>query len=182
MKQSFSYLMVVLLLLSSMSLFSQDTKTYTLEALRAKQLKEAGDKSIPVTTDEQFKERIGKISNQFPMRFNRLVKAHIKAYTKRRRKSTETIIGRSSIYFPIFETALIRHSSPTDLKYLSIVESALDPTAISPAGARGLWQFMKGTGKQYNLRISKYVDERSDPHMASDAAARYLQDLFECIL
>lgn len=179
MKQSFYYLMVVLLLMSGISLVAQDTKTYTLEALEAKKRKEAGDKSIPVTTDAQFKERIEKISNQFPMRFNNLVKSHIRAYTERRRSSTATIIGRSAIYFPIFETSLMRHHVPTDLKYLSIVESALDPTATSPAGAKGLWQFMKGTGKQYNLRISKYVDERSDPHMSSDAAAKYLKDLYE---
>ena len=179
MKQSFYYLMVVLLLTSGMSLVAQDTKTYTLEALEAKKRKEAGDKSIPVTTDAQFKERIEKISNQFPMRFNNLVKSHIRAYTERRRNSTATIIGRSAIYFPIFETSLMRHHVPTDLKYLSIVESALDPTATSPAGAKGLWQFMKGTGKQYNLRISKYVDERSDPQMSSDAAAKYLKDLYE---
>ena len=179
MKQSFTYLMLVLLLTSGVSLFAQETKTYTLEALEAKQRKEAGDHSIPVTTDAQFKERIEKISTNFPMRFNNLVKSHIKAYTERRRRSTATIIGRSAIYFPIFETSLMRHHIPTDLKYLSIVESALDPRATSSAGAKGLWQFMKGTGKQYNLRISKYVDERSDPQMSSDAAATYLKDLYE---
>lgn len=179
MKQSFNYLMLVLLLMSGISLFAQDTKTYTLEALEAKKRKELGDHSIPVTTDAQFKERIEKISTRFPMRFNNLVKSHIRAYTERRRRSTATIIGRSAIYFPIFETSLMRHNIPTDLKYLSIVESALDPRATSPAGAKGLWQFMKGTGKQYNLRISKYVDERSDPQMSSDAAATYLKDLYK---
>jgi membrane-bound lytic murein transglycosylase D len=170
--------MLVSLLMSGISLIAQDTKTYTLEALEAKKRKEAGDNSIPVTTDAQFKERIEKISSHFPMRFNNLVKSHIKAYTERRRNSTATIIGRSAIYFPTFETSLMRHHIPTDLKYLSIVESALDPRATSPAGAKGLWQFMKGTGKQYNLRISKYVDERSDPQMSSDAAATYLKDLY----
>lgn len=178
MNQSFSYLMVVLLLLNGMTLLAQETKTYTQQALEAQKLRETGDKSIPVTTDAQYKERLEKIGNQFPMKFNNLVKSHIRAYTERRRSSTETIIGRSAIYFPIFETALMRHHIPTDLKYLSIVESALDPTAVSPAGARGLWQFMKGTGKQYNLRISKYVDERSDPQMSSEAAARFLKDLY----
>jgi membrane-bound lytic murein transglycosylase D len=178
MNQSFSYLMVLLLLISSTSLPAQDTKSYTLEALEAKKRKETGDHSIPETTDAQFKERIEKISNQFPMRFNNLVKSHIKAYTEHRRAASASIIGRSAIYFPIFETSLMRNHVPTDLKYLSIVESALNPKATSPAGAQGLWQFMKGTGEQYNLRITKYVDERSDPHMSSDAAAKYLKDLY----
>lgn len=179
MKQLINWSMVFLLMVNVFSLTGQESKTYTLEALQAKQRKESGDKSIPETTDAQFEERIGKLSTQFPMKFNPLVKAHIKAYVERRRSSTETIIGRSSIYFPIFETALMRHNVPSDLKYLSIVESALNPAAISPAGAAGLWQFMKGTGLQYNLRITKEVDERNDPHMSSDAAARYLQDLYE---
>ena len=172
--------LVIAGLLMSFQLQAQDgEKSYTVDALNKELTNKEVDKSIPVVTDEEIRKRVESLSHQVPMKYNRLVKSHIEAYIKRRRKSTETIIGRSAIYFPIFENALIRHGIPTDLKYLAIVESALDPTANSPVGARGLWQFMRGTGRQYNLRITKYVDERSDPHMSSDAAARYLQDLFE---
>lgn len=173
------FLMALMTLSTITTTTAQEGKTYTLDAIEAMKRKENGDNEIPVVTDAELQDRINKLSHQVPMRFNSLVKSHIKAYTERRRSSTETIIGRSSIYFPIFENALIRHGLPSDLKYLAIVESALNPRATSPAGAKGLWQFMKGTGKQYKLRITRYVDERCDPFMASDAAARYLQDLYE---
>lgn len=154
-------------------------KTYTLAAIEAKKLRENADKSIPKVTDEELKARLDKLSHQIPMRFNRLVKSHIKAYVERRRRSSETIISRSTIYFPIFESALVRHNIPSDLKYLAIIESALNPKALSPAGAKGLWQFMPGTGRQYKLRINKSVDERCDPYMASEAAAKFLKDLYQ---
>ncbi len=179
MKQLTQYLIFAILFLVAFNATAQDGKTYTLDALEAKRLRENSDKSIPVVTDAEIEERLSKLSNQIPMTYNRLVRSHIKAYTVRRRRSTETIIGRSSMYFPIFENALMRHGLPTDLKYLPIIESALNPIARSPVGATGLWQFMKGTGLQYNLRVNKYVDERSDPFAASDAAARFLQDLYE---
>jgi len=158
---------------------NKEGKTYTLQAIEAEKLRANADKTVPKVTDEEIKERLDKLSNQIPMRFNRLVKSHIKAYVERRRSSSETIISRSTIYFPIFESALIRHNIPSELKYLAIIESALNPTAKSPVGAKGLWQFMPATGKQYNLRINKTVDERSDPYMASDAAARFLKDLYQ---
>ncbi len=181
MKKLLSCLLILGVFMISFSAQAQDDggKTYTLDALEAKKLKENADKSVPVVTDEELKERLDKLSHQIPMRFNKLVKSHIVAYTQRRRSSTETIISRSTIYFPIFENALVRHNIPSDLKYLAIIESALSPKALSPAGAGGLWQFMPGTGKMYDLRINKYVDERSDPYMASDAAARFLKDLYK---
>lgn len=181
MSQKFIMLLATLLVTSilSSSVFAQEAKRYTLEALEAMKKKEQGSREIVRATDEELKERLENISGQIPMKYNTLVKAHIKAYTERRRGSTETIIGRSVMYFSTFEEALIRHGLPTDLKYMTIVESALDPKATSPVGAKGLWQFMSSTGKRYGLRISKYVDERSDPYMSSDAAARFLTDLHD---
>lgn len=184
MKQTIKCFMFIGLFAITFTMQAQDNATYTLDALnqqlegKTEEGKASKSASVAVT-DAELKDRLDKLSYQVPMKFNRLVKAHIKAAIERRRSSTETIIGRSAIYFPIFENALIRHDVPTDLKYLAIVESALNASATSPVGAAGLWQFMRGTGLQYNLRITKYVDERNDPYMASDAAARYLQDLYE---
>lgn len=154
-------------------------RTYTLEALEALEKREKGDKAVITYSDEEMQQRIKDISGQIPMKFNRLIKSHIKAYTGRRKHSTEKIISRSMVYFPIFEEAFQRHNMPTDLKYLAIVESALNPKAVSPVGATGPWQFMKGTAKQYKLKINRHVDERKDPNVASDAAARFLKDLYE---
>lgn len=154
-------------------------RTYTLEALEALEKREQGDKSIRAYSDEETEQRIKDISDQIPMKFNKLISSYIKAYVGRRKNSTEQIISRSMVYFPIFEEAFQRYNMPTDLKYLAIVESALNPKAVSPVGATGPWQFMKGTAKQYKLKINGTIDERKDPNVASDAAARFLKDLYE---
>lgn len=153
--------------------------SYSIDGLEAPQRRYESDRSIPTFTDEEYRQRIENISGEFPMRFNKIVRSYILAYTVKRRSSTEKIIGRSVIYFPIFEQALRRYNIPSDLKHLAIVESALRPNAVSPAGATGLWQFMHGTGTQYKLKVNQYVDERSDPYMSSEAAARFLSDLFD---
>lgn len=133
--------------------------SYSIDGLEAPQRRYESDRSIPTFTDEEYRQRIENISGEFPMRFNKIVRSYILAYTVKRRSSTEKIIGRSVIYFPIFEQALRRYNIPSDLKHLAIVESALRPNAVSPAGATGLWQFMHGTGTQYKLKVNQYVDE-----------------------
>lgn len=156
----------------------EGNRSYTYEALEAQEKRDANPRTIVNISDEEYKSRVQAISGEIPMQFNNLIKSHVKAHVTRRRASTEKVVSRSMVYFPIFEETFRRHHMPTDLKYLAIVESTLNPRAVSPVGATGLWQFMKPTGKQYGLRITSQVDERRDPHAATDAAARYLSDLY----
>jgi membrane-bound lytic murein transglycosylase D len=156
----------------------EGSKSYTYEALEAQEKRAQSPRTVVNITDEEYKQRVEALSGEIPMRFNVLVESHVKAHVTRRRASTEEVISRSMVYFPIFEETFRRHNMPTDLKYLAIVESSLNPRAVSPVGATGLWQFMKPTGKQYGLNINEMIDERRDPHAATDAAARYLSDLY----
>ncbi len=157
----------------------EGNRSYTYEALEAQRKRAESPRTAVYISDDEYKSRVESMSGEIPMKFNALVESHVKAYVTRRRSSTEAIVSRSMVYFPIFEETFRRHNIPTELKYLAIVESTLNPKAVSPAGATGLWQFMKPTGKLYNLRINEYVDERRDPHAATDAAARYLSDLYD---
>jgi membrane-bound lytic murein transglycosylase D len=128
--------------------------------------------------DTVYIKRLQAIDSFLPLPFNETVRNFIGLYTIRKRELTSYIMGLSNYYFPIFEEALERYNLPHELKYLPIIESALNPIARSRAGAVGLWQFMVGTAKLYGLEVNSYVDERSDPIKASDAAARYLRDLY----
>jgi len=110
--------------------------------------------------------------------YNKTVRNYIKMYTERKRDLVEVMLGLTAYYFPIFEETLDRYNMPLELKYLPVIESALNPVARSRANAVGLWQFMYGTGKQMKLDVTTFVDERRDPVKASDAAARYLQKLY----
>ena len=128
--------------------------------------------------DTVYTSRLQTIDSFLPLPYNETVRNFIGLYTIRKRELTSYIIGLSNYYFPIFEEALERYQLPHELKYLPIIESALNPKAFSRAGASGLWQFMIGTGKLYGLEINSYIDERNDPIKSSDAAARYLRDLY----
>lgn len=135
---------------------------------------------IPKYEDETYQHRIEALANKSPFnyRYNRIVQNYITMYSKRL-KSTGTILSLSKLYFPLYEKYLNQFGIPLELKYLSIVESALNPTAVSPCGAAGLWQFMYGTGKGYKLEINSYIDERFDPEKETIAACQYLKDLYE---
>ncbi len=125
-------------------------------------------------------ERIKKMQSEVvPPRYDQVVKSYLTTYTIRKRDKAENILGRQVVYFPLFEKKLKEAALPTDLKYLSVVESALDPKAVSRVGATGLWQFMPATGKYYGLEINSVVDERSDPHRSTEAAIEYLSRLYE---
>ncbi len=131
-----------------------------------------------VLSDAFIQERISKISTPIPLTYNYQVKNYINLYASQRAQLTSRVLGLSRLYFPYFEQMLDKYNLPVELKYLAIVESALNPTAVSSAGATGIWQFMFNTGKMYGLNINSYIDERRDVRLATDAACRYFQDMY----
>ena len=133
----------------------------------------------PVYSKEDYIGRLMRLPNVMEMVYNEVVQKFIDRYSGRLRHSISYMLGASNFYIPIFEEALEAYQLPLELKYLPIIESALNPNAVSRAGAGGLWQFMIGTGKQYGLQVNSLVDERRDPVKASYAAARYLSDLYK---
>ncbi len=128
-----------------------------------------------------LKERLAAMDAKSPfnIEYNQGLENIIKSFLKNRKKSFERLMGTSEYYFPLFEEALAKQNVPLEIKYLAIVESALNPKAVSKMGATGLWQFMYQTGKQYGLKIDSYVDERSDPLKASEAAAQYMTNMYK---
>lgn len=132
----------------------------------------------PVYADDIYRKRIQKIQSPIPLTFNGEVKEYINLYAVRKRGLTERVMGLSNLYFPLYEEILDQQGLPLEFKYLSVVESALNPFAVSPVGATGLWQFMYGTGKLYNLKINSFVDERRDPVKATHAACQYFKDMY----
>jgi membrane-bound lytic murein transglycosylase D len=133
----------------------------------------------PVFEDSVYIERLARIPAMMELPYNPIVRKFIDQYTGRLRHSVAYMLGARNFYIPIFEEALALYNLPLELKYLPVIESALDPTAVSRKGATGLWQFMLATAKRYDLKINSLVDERRDPIKASYAAAQYLSDLYK---
>lgn len=133
----------------------------------------------PTFTDEHYRARFLEISGEIQYRLTTDIKNHIIHRTERYRSATERTLGLTEMYFPIFEEYLAAQNIPYHLKYLPIVESNLNPVAKSHASAVGLWQFIPGTGKLYGLKVASYLDERSDTHKASKAAATMLANLYK---
>ena len=133
----------------------------------------------PVFEKEVFLERLKRIPSIIEMPYNEVVQKFIDRYSGRLRHSVSYMLGASNFYMPIFEEALETYGLPLELKYLPVIESALNPKAVSRVGATGLWQFMLATGKRYGLEVNTLVDERRDPIKASYAAANYLSDLYK---
>ncbi|MCB0467283.1 MAG: LysM peptidoglycan-binding domain-containing protein, partial [Aequorivita sp.] len=128
---------------------------------------------------EVLKQRLKELDARTPFKveYNPSLESVIKQYLKNRRGTLERLMGLSEYYFPMFEQELDKNNLPLELKYLAVIESALNPSAQSRVGATGLWQFMYPTGKMFGLDVSSYVDERSDPIMATEAACKYLKSL-----
>lgn len=130
------------------------------------------------TSDAVIIERLAKMPVEIEMPFNSVVRSIINAYTQRRRPLVQNMLGMGIYYNPIFEEALEREGMPMELKYLPVIESALNPNAVSRVGATGLWQFMAPTAKGLGLEVNSVVDERRDPVRSSQMAARYLKELY----
>ncbi len=133
----------------------------------------------PVFPDSIYIDRLSRIPAIMEMPYNNIVRKFIDQYTGRLRHSVSYMLGATNFYMPIFEEALALYGLPLELKFLPVIESALDPTAVSRKGATGLWQFMLATAKRYDLKINSLVDERRDPIKSSFAAAQYLSDLYK---
>jgi membrane-bound lytic murein transglycosylase D len=129
--------------------------------------------------EKLIKDQFNCMETAIAMPYNTKVKNFINYYTAKDRRFIRLMLERKHLYFPIYEEALRRHGLPDELKYLSMVESSLNPRAMSPVKAAGLWQFMSVTGRYYDLRQDAYIDERLDPYKATDAACRYLKELHD---
>lgn len=125
-----------------------------------------------------FQDRLNCIANEVPLNFNNRVHAFINYFTIKDRNYTRMVISRKEVYFPTFEKYLKKYGLPDELKYLSIIESGLNPIIVSRARAVGLWQFMSATGRSFGLHQDWYIDERMDPEKSTDAACKYLKSLY----
>ncbi|MEQ9426481.1 MAG: LysM peptidoglycan-binding domain-containing protein [Cyclobacteriaceae bacterium] len=133
---------------------------------------------IPDVSYDTIETRLSRIEGEVALNFTEKVKAFIDYFTVRNRDYTRAALANANYYFPIFEKYLAKHGLPDELKYLSIIESGLNPRAISRAGAAGLWQFVPSTGSIYKLHQDWYIDERMDPEKATEAACLYLKELY----
>lgn len=128
--------------------------------------------------DALYRERVRTMESAIPLTYNSVVREAIDLYVNKRSTLISSMLARSSYYFPMIEEELDKHQLPLELKYLAIVESALEPTATSRSGAAGLWQFMFRTGKVYGLKIDSMVDERRDPRKSTTAMCHYFKDMY----
>ena len=153
---------------------------YIKNTMDSKEMRSTVDSdALPVFySDSIYEACLKQIPTTFPLVYNQKVKDWIEMYIRRGKYLMPMILGMSQYYFPMIEPVFDKYDIPLELKYLTIVESALNPRAVSRAGATGLWQFMYGTGKMYGLEINSLIDDRRDPAKETEAAAKFLKDLY----
>jgi membrane-bound lytic murein transglycosylase D len=166
---------LALLFISGVSLQAHFAEDFLLESTWI----ESDPVSSPEYVAEEVRERLSEMPCLVDPRYDRVVEGYITGYMVRHRERAEKILGRTVMYFPLFEEYLRQHNMPDELKYLAVVESALNPKAVSRVGATGLWQFMEETGRSYGLTINSQVDERSDPVLSTLAAIEYLKKQYD---
>ncbi len=169
----------VMLSLDSMAfqLFTRDKFFATTDELQ--RLVKLSKEELPTFSEEEIKAKMKLIPSIIPLDYNSDVKAFIDMFVYRKRDLMTKLLANSQIYFPLFEEALDKKKMPDELKYLPVIESALNPLAVSSAGATGLWQMMLGTGKMMGLDANSYIDERRDPIKSTQAGTKYLQQLHD---
>jgi len=140
---------------------------------------EVYESPIPKYTTQEIKQRLGNLSSILDMRYTPEVGRRIKEYTTSYRIAGERILGKVDLYFPLFEAAIRDRNLPDELKYVAVVESHLNPFAMSKSGAAGLWQFIPSTARNHGLVINDYLDERKNPEKATEAALEFLSELYE---
>lgn len=148
---------------------SEDIESYDMDSVKF-------ESNVP---DKVYMERIEKMNSFITLPYNNVVRNYIILYSEKMPTKMAHILGLCNYYMPIFQEVLNKYDLPEELKAMAVIESALNPVAVSRAGAKGMWQFMYSTAKIYGLHIDSYVDERLDPFKSADAAARYLQDAYE---
>ena len=134
---------------------------------------------VPTYEDSIYSARLNALATPVNLTYNDEVKKYINLYVLNRREQVARMLGLSKIYFPVFDEVFAQYGIPPEIKYLSIIESALNPHAVSRVGATGMWQFMYGTAKQYGLNINSYIDERKDIIRSTEGAAQYLRGMFD---
>lgn len=133
---------------------------------------------VPVYSDSVYAFRLSLLETEIPLEYNQQVRAYIDLYANRKRKLVSKVLSTSRFYFPIFEEVFDRENVPMELKYLAVIESALNQRAISPVGAAGLWQFMAPTGRMYGLRSDNLIDDRKDIIKSTEAAVKYFKNSY----
>lgn len=134
--------------------------------------------SVPIVPNELVADRLSCLQNTIPLHYNSYVQAYVNYFTIRNRKYTRRILERENVYFPLFEKYLAQYNLPQEFKYLAVVESALNPRAVSWAKAVGLWQFMSPTAGDFRLKITPFIDERMDPEKSTEAACKFIRQLY----